>query len=72
MPEINDLDKLSDAEKLALIAKLRSEVGGLSGTRTRQRRKSRPLLYLTDAEINSLFRAIDSEGKRENSRTNPM
>jgi len=59
MPEINDLDNLSNAEKLALIAKWRSEVGGSIGVRAPQRKKSRPLLYLTDAEINSLFRAID-------------
>jgi integrase len=72
MPEFNELDKLTDAEKRALIAKWQSEVGGSNGARARQRRKSRPLLYLTDDEINNLFRAIESEGKRSNSRTDPM
>lgn len=72
MPEINDLDKLSDDQKRALIAKLQSEVGGWSDTRTRQRRKSSPLLYLNENEITSLLRAIDAEGKREGSRTNPV
>jgi hypothetical protein len=38
MPEINDLDKLSGAEKLALIAKLQSEVSG--STRRAQRTTS--------------------------------
>src|SRR5579863_7795879 len=72
MPEIKDLDKLSDAEKLALIAKLQSEVSGSNSVRTLQHKKSRPLLYLTENEISSLFRAIDSEGKRANSRADPV
>jgi type 1 fimbriae regulatory protein FimB len=72
MPEISNLDGLSDTEKLALIARLQSEVSGSSGVRNQRRRKVVPILYLTEVEINALFRAIEAEGKREDSRTDPI
>src|SRR5580704_9006020 len=72
MPEISNLQGLSDPQKLALIARLQGEVSGSSGDRNQRRRKAAPILYLTEVEIHALFRAIETEGKRENSRTDPI
>jgi type 1 fimbriae regulatory protein FimB len=70
MPEISNLETLSVEEKLSLIAKLRSEVGGSDGSNPMRkgRTKQASVLYLTEEELAGLFRAIDAEARRPGSR----
>jgi type 1 fimbriae regulatory protein FimB len=69
MTEINSLQNLSREDTLTLIAQLQAQVGG---SKPRRGKKAPQILYLSEDELKALFRAIDTEGRRENTRTDPV
>lgn len=68
---MNDLDTLTRDEKLNLVAKLQKELGGSNGKR-RRTKNPRTVSYLNEDEIAAFFRAIESAGKADASRTDAV